>query len=161
VEPHVFDWLLADRLGVCVNPSVSVTAATELKVRDIGLLVNLHEMPDPSDLLSRLSATSVHLPVQNSDPPSQAQLDAGVAAIREAIERGTRVAVHCGAGLGRSGTLLAAYLVSDGETPDVAIARVRAARPGAIETLEQERAVHVFASRQLGVDVGRERGAAG
>jgi atypical dual specificity phosphatase len=147
VEPHIFDWLLPDQLGVCVNPSVSATAATELSVRGIGLLINLHEMVDPSDLLGRLNATSIHLPVHNSDPPSQAQLDAGVEAIRDAIQRGTRVAVHCGAGLGRSGTLLAAYLVSEGSSPDVAIEEVRRARPGAIETLEQERAVHTFAQR--------------
>lgn len=148
MEPHVFDWLLPDQLGVCVNPSVSATAATELRIRGIGLLINLHEMADPEDLLTRVGAKTVHLPVHNSDPPSQAQLDAGVEAIHAAIARGTRVAVHCGAGLGRSGTLLAAYLVSAGSTPDAAIDEVRRARPGAVETLEQERAVHIFAQRR-------------
>jgi atypical dual specificity phosphatase len=147
VEPHVFDWLLPDQLGVCVNPSVSKTAATELEVRGIGLLINLHEVEDPSDLLGRLNATSIHMPVLSNDPPTQAQLDHGVEAIRDAIQRGTRVVVHCGAGLGRSGTLLAAYLVREGSPPDVAIEDVRRARPGAIETLEQERAVHAFAQR--------------
>ena len=55
------------------------------------------------------------------------------------------MAVHCGAGLGRSGTLIAAYLVSQGAAPDDAMAQVRSARPGSIETLEQEAAVHEFA----------------
>jgi protein tyrosine phosphatase len=58
-----------------------------------------------------------------------------------------RVAVHCGAGLGRSGTPIAAYLVSQGAAPDDAIALVRARRPGSIETAEQEVAVHEFARR--------------
>ncbi len=150
--PHVFDWLIPDQLGSCVNPSVSVSAAEELAARHITLLINLHERADPPDLVAQLGAESLHLPVQNSDPPTQAQLDVGVAAIRDALRDGTRVAVHCGAGLGRSGTLLAAYLVAEGADPEVAIQQVRGARPGSVETLEQEQAIHQFAVRRTASD---------
>ena len=51
------------------------------------------------------------------------------------------VGVHCGAGMGRTGTFLAAYLVSQGMTAHDAIAEVRRLRPGSIETPAQERAV--------------------
>jgi atypical dual specificity phosphatase len=145
--PHVFDWILPDRLGACVNPYVSQSAVTELKDRGITMLVNLHERPDRKDILEQLQAQTIHLPVPDSHAPTAAQLDAGVAAISEALVRGERVAVHCGAGLGRSGTLIAAYLVSQGALPNDAIAQVRGARPGSIETLEQEVAVHDFARR--------------
>jgi atypical dual specificity phosphatase len=148
VPGNAFDWLLPEQLGACVNPAVAGTAAAELHARQIRLLINLHERPDPPELLVHLQAETVHLPVQNSDPPTQDQLDRGVAVIGEALNRGVRVAVHCGAGLGRSGTLLAAYLVSQGASPDAAIADVRAARPGSIETDEQEAAVHDFAHRR-------------
>jgi atypical dual specificity phosphatase len=148
VETHPFDWLVPEKLGACVNPSVGERAAAELQTWRVGLLINLHERPDPVDLLSRLGAETLHLPVQNSDAPTQVQLDRGVTAIAEALARGTRVAVHCGAGLGRTGTLLAAYLVSQGCTADEAVNRVRGARPGSVETLEQEEAVHEFARRR-------------
>ena len=46
-----------------------------------------------------------------------------------------------GRGLGRSGTVGACLLVQLGEDPRVAIDRIRRARPGAIETIEQERYV--------------------
>jgi len=144
---NAFDWLVADTLGACVNPSVATGAAAELHQRRIGLLINLHERPDPPALLAELQAETVHLPVQNSDAPTQEQLDRGVAAISDALSRGVRVAVHCGAGLGRSGTLLAAYLVSRGSAPLEAIDKVRTARPGSIETREQEDAVHRYAQR--------------
>jgi atypical dual specificity phosphatase len=147
VAGNAFDWLVPEQLGACVNPSVAAGAASELRERQIGLLINLHERPDPPLLLLDLQAQTLHLPVQNSDAPTQAQLDQGVAVIGDALRRGVRVAVHCGAGLGRSGTLLAAYLVSQGFAPDAAIDQVRAARPGSIETLEQETAVHHFAHR--------------
>ena len=129
---------------------MSVSAAEELAARRITLLINLHERGDPPDLVAQLGAATLHLPVQNSDPPTQAQLDVGVAAITDALRSGRRVAVHCGAGLGRSGTLLAAYLVAAGADPAAAIQQVRDARPGSIETLEQEQAVHKFAVRRLG-----------
>ena len=51
------------------------------------------------------------------------------------------MAVHCAAGLGRTGTLAAQLLVLQGVAPDEAILRVRQARPGTIETPAQEQAV--------------------
>ena len=77
----------------------------------------------------------------------EAMRERGVAAIADALASGRRVAVHCGGGLGRTGTLLACYLVSAGCAPDEAIRRVRAARPGSIETPEQEQAVRRYAQR--------------
>ena len=145
--PHAFDWILPEQLGACVNPDVSQSAMIELMNQRIGLLVNLHERADPPDILAQLQAETVHLPVADFHTPTQDQLEQGVAAIGAALGGGKRVAVHCGAGLGRSGTLIAAYLVSQGSTPDDAVAQVRAARPGSIETDEQEAAVHQFARR--------------
>ena len=144
---RAFDWLIPDQLAACVDPVAGVQAAEHLRVGGVTLLVNLYERPDPPELLAALGAETLHLPVHNSDAPSQAQLDRGVRAIEEALAAGRKVAVHCGAGLGRSGTLLAAYLVAQGSGAEGAIGEVRAARPGSIETLEQENAVREFERR--------------
>ena len=53
------------------------------------------------------------------------------------LEAGEKVFLHCRAGLGRSGTITAALLISGGMMPDDAIRAVRAVRPGAIETSGQ------------------------
>jgi atypical dual specificity phosphatase len=147
---RAFDWLIPEQLAACVDPVAGVQAAEQLRAGRVTLLINLYERPDPPELLERLGAETLHLPVHNSDAPTQAQLDRGIAAIREALAAGRRVAVHCGAGLGRSGTLLAAYLVSEGRGAEEAIQRVRAARPGSIETLQQEAAVREYARRTRG-----------
>ncbi|MBV8718982.1 MAG: dual specificity protein phosphatase family protein [Chloroflexi bacterium] len=136
---------MPERLAACVNPGVGQQAARRLAVEGVTLIVNLYEKADEPDLLERLGAVSMHLPVPGSCAPTLLQLDVGVHAIAQALERGQRVAVHCGAGLGRAGTLLAAYLVTQGCGADEAIARVRACRPGSVETLEQEQAVREFA----------------
>ncbi len=56
--------------------------------------------------------------------------------------RGDRILLHCAAGLGRTGTVAARLLMLAGEKADVAIKRVRTARPGAIESASQERFLH-------------------
>jgi len=80
----------------------------------------------------------LHLPVEDFHPPSMEQLDDAVSFIRKQIDSGGSVVVHCFAGRGRTGTILAAYLVSTGIPPAEAITRVRSVHPGSIETNEQE-----------------------
>ena len=60
------------------------------------------------------------------------------AMLRGLLARGGRVLVHCKGGLGRSGSVAARLLVEDGMQPGAAIAAVRNARPGAVETAAQE-----------------------
>lgn len=143
--PNAFDWLIPEQLGVCVNPCVGRQAENWLELVGVRLLINMYERADEPELLQRLGARALHIPVPGSCAPTQEQLEAGVQAISDALKEGERVAVHCGAGLGRAGTLLAAYLVGEGCSADEAMARVRAARPGSIETVEQEQAVRDFA----------------
>ena len=58
--------------------------------------------------------------------------------ISEQLRQGGAVVVHCRGGLGRAGMVAAMLLVMTGEDPRRAIERVRAVRPGAIETPAQE-----------------------
>jgi rhodanese-related sulfurtransferase len=62
-----------------------------------------------------------------------------------AARAGRPVVIHCRGGLGRSGTVAAACLVALGHEPAMAVLNVRAVRPGAVETYDQERWVEVFA----------------
>lgn len=139
-------WLIADSLAACRYPR-SDAALRELADRGVTLLVNLHERPHSPELLARHGLTEVHLPVPDFTPPAPEQLERGVAVLQQAVASERKVAVHCGGGLGRTGTLLACYLVKGGLNPSQAIARVRAVRPGSVETPAQVAAVEEYSWR--------------
>jgi len=53
--------------------------------------------------------------------------------------------VHCAAGRGRTGTILAAYLIKrENLTADQAIKRIRSIRPGSIQSDRQELALDMY-----------------
>src|SRR5207244_3491621 len=118
-----------------------------LREQGLQLLISLTEIPLRSDWLNEAGLLSIHIPIEDMHAPTLEQLDSCVSAIRRAREHGMGLAVHCAAGLGRTGTVLAAYLVSQGFSAREAIARVRELRPGSIETPEQEAAIEEYARR--------------
>jgi atypical dual specificity phosphatase len=141
------NWLYPDRLLACAYPW-GPDGLANLAAQGINVIVNLHEHGHDPARLSRLRLTEVHLPVPDFTPPTPEQLARGVRAINQALGEGKRVAVHCAAGLGRTGTLLACYLVfSTGLDATAAIARVREARPGSVETADQQAAIEAFERR--------------
>ena len=139
-------WLEDDILLACAYPRRDASLAA-LAGQGISLLINLHERAHQPPRLAQHGLREIHLPVPDFTAPSPDQLDRGVAAIATALEAGHRVTVHCGGCLGRTGTLLACHLVDRGLDPDDAIARVRALRPGSIETRDQVAAVAAYAQR--------------
>jgi len=140
-----FVWLDEERgLAACRYPR-DEAGLRRLVGHGVEVLVNLHERPHSTEQLARFGLAQVHLPVRDFTAPTPEQLSRGVEAIEAALAEGRRVAVHCGAGLGRTGTLLACYLVTRGLTAEAAIQQVRLARPGSVETRAQEAAVRAYA----------------
>lgn len=61
--------------------------------------------------------------------------------LRSVLRRGGRICIHCMGGLGRTGMVAARLLIEMGIAPAAAVASVRIARNGAIETQGQEESV--------------------
>jgi ADP-ribosyl-[dinitrogen reductase] hydrolase len=85
-----------------------------------------------------------HLPIVDESTPDEGferQWEVAGDQLRTLLRSGRDVLVHCRGGLGRAGTIGARLLIELGMDPATAISQVRAVRPGAIETREQEKYV--------------------
>jgi atypical dual specificity phosphatase len=146
-QPHGFSWIERPLLAAMARPD-SADEFHWLRQEGIQLVLALTEERPRRDWINDAGLMVVHVPVVDMEAPTQEQLDQCVSAIRRANEKQMGVAVHCTAGLGRTGVVLACYFVDKGMTAQNAIARVRRLRPGSIETDEQVDAVVEFGSRQ-------------
>lgn len=89
----------------------------------------------------------VWLPVKDHTPPSPAQLAFGVKAFQEIVALGKKVYVHCKNGHGRAPTLVAAYLIQKGMTPEAAEEFLQSKRPTVHINESQREALQKFVSR--------------
>lgn len=65
---------------------------------------------------------TAHVPIRDRHLPSPDRLRTAMAAVERAVARGGRAAVHCNAGLGRTGIVGAAWLVyAEGRSPRAAV----------------------------------------
>lgn len=144
--PQAFSWVEKAQIAALARPD-SLEDMLWLREQNIQVLVSLTEDPPRRDWANEAGLLVFHEPLEDMEPPTQEQLDRCIGAIRKALDLNMAVAVHCGAGLGRTGVVLAAYLVTKGMTASNAIARIRKLRPHSIETDEQAESVEWFARR--------------
>lgn len=144
VLPH-FSWLVENKLAALSYPE-SEDAFTILRKIGIRALLNLAEVPLPGEILKKVGILTEHIPIVGFTAPTHHQVEQALAMIHFWMDRNMSVAVHCDAGLGRTGTILACYLVGQGISADHAITTIREWRPGSIEIPEQEAAVYEYES---------------
>ena len=142
-----FSWLIENEIAGMAHPGTAQESFAEIRARGLGAVVTLTERPLPERLLKECDLAYLHLPVANFQPPQPSQVQRFVRFVRASLAGERPVLVHCLAGYGRTGTMLACHLVSRGMAGVEAIRAVRARRPGSIETPEQEDAVLEFATR--------------
>jgi atypical dual specificity phosphatase len=149
--PYGFSWVEKPVLAGMAQPE-SVEELTWLRDHGIQLLISLSEEPPPREWINEAGLLSMHVPIEDMQAPSVHQIELCMSAIQKAHGNQMGVGIHCTAGMGRTGTILACYFVTKELSAQSAIAKVRELRPGSVETPEQAEAVADFARKRKGVE---------
>ncbi len=113
-------------------------------------LIEKHEfrrlkIPTLCERAQELGLSSIWFPIADGSIPTNFEDFAKVVSeISALLNDDQTIIVHCMGGLGRAGLTSACLLVAKGISPAEAIKEIRYARPGAIETIEQEQFVYRF-----------------
>lgn len=146
--PVRFGWVLEGRLGGMAFPTPAHLRYLARRQR-VGLVVTLTPEPLPTscrpiDTFGVRPLQFLHLPIADYESPTEEQIVAFMKEARATIKSGYGVVAHCHKGYGRTGTILACYLVGEeGLQPQQAIDLVREKRPGSIART-QEQVVHIY-----------------
>lgn len=150
--PRGFAWLVPGKLaGTPLPGAVNETDVDmqALKRCGVTVLVSLTEQDVDQAALARNGLRNVHLPVYDRQPPSVSQLQMLMLKMKRLLLDGEVLAVHCLAGLGRTGTVLAAWLVFEGVTAEEALRRVREIEPQYVQSEQQENALSAYEAMLL------------
>ncbi|MEK7241651.1 MAG: dual specificity protein phosphatase 23 [Planctomycetota bacterium] len=146
--PRNFSWLLPDEIAGMARPASAVPDFEFLRELGIDAIVSLTEYPLQKAFIEEFGFEYKHVPVEDLTAPSLEQIDEFVRFATKVCGGGKKLVVHCGAGIGRTGTMLACYLVHKGYSARRAIEEVRRKRPGSIETPEQEEIIALYEKKK-------------
>jgi atypical dual specificity phosphatase len=156
-KPTNFSWVIDNKLAGSGTPMTSEQYRWLIK-NNIKSIVTVREFPLPQKwLVDNEKETIINdykfVYVKDYGVPSLEVLDNIVDYINIKITKEKKpLVVHCAAGKGRTGTILAAYLLKqDNISSQDAIKKIRSLRPGSIQSKIQEEILHKYETFLKGI----------
>ncbi len=143
--PRGFHWVLPGRLGTAPLPGVVLGIDLDLvalKTVGVTMLITLTRGDLPQIKLAEHGLRNLHLPIYDREAPSVHQLRMLAIRMTRLLEQGEVLCVHCRAGLGRTGTVVAGWLIHQGMAAAAALQRLRDIDKEYVQSLPQEAFLH-------------------
>ena len=141
-KPDNFSWLIEGKLAGSAIPT-SKDEIKWLQEQGVKSIVTIREVPLDDDWVDEMKY--LHVLSDDMGVPSFDDLKNSVEYVYERIQNNEPVMVHCLAGLGRTGTILACYLIKyEKMSAEDAINPVREKRHGSIQSFVQEEMIFQY-----------------
>ena len=141
-KPTNFSWLIEKKLAGSGIPT-SLDEFNWILNQDVNSIVTMTENSLPDTWTEKINY--LHVPTPDLTAPDMDRIDLAVEFINEQIKNNQSVMVHCAAGMGRAGTILACYFVKYQKfSAAQAIKKIRDKRPGSIQSEVQELAIGFY-----------------
>ena len=154
--PSGFKWLVNGLLGGVARPGIfhGLTHDVEALARvGTSLLITLNEnWSPPVELLAEHGIDSLHLKIKDLHAPTFEGAVETCRAVNKYLTHDRVCVFHCRAGVGRTGTMLAAQLMFYGYNAQDAIKLTRNANPKWIESTAQLDFLHAFDGHLIDLD---------
>ncbi|MGD1835438.1 MAG: dual specificity protein phosphatase 23 [Nitrososphaeraceae archaeon] len=143
-KPTNFSWIIDNKLAGCAIPTNKKEIEWLYEKQKIKTIVTIREEPLPSEWIEN-DIEYKYVKSNDLEIPLMEDIIKTIDFIDIQIKKNKPVIVHCLAGKGRTGTILACYLVKHDEINAIeAIKKVRKLRPGSIQSEMQENAIYKF-----------------
>jgi len=141
-KPDNFSWIIEKKLAGSAIPT-SKEEIDWVKQEGVKSIVTIREEPLEEEWLEDVNYLHIHS--NDMGVPEFDDLINSVDFLHQRITNDEPVMVHCLAGLGRTGTILACYLIKyEQMSADDAIQKVRNKRHGSIQSFSQEEIIFRF-----------------
>ena len=144
-KPARFSWLIKDKVGGSARPE-NETQLKWLWNEGLRAIVCLNmERPLNDEQVKNHGFEYAFIPVRDFSAPTIEDISKFVNFVNKMLEHKNPVVVCCGAGIGRTGTMLAAYLVGKCYSAEKALEEVREKRGIRVESYVQREAIFRYA----------------
>lgn len=141
-KPTNFSWLINEKLAGSGMPT-SYDEFQWIVNQGVKSIVTMTENALPDHWTQTIEY--LHVPTPDLTAPDMDKIDYAVDFIHQQITNDSSVMVHCAAGMGRAGTILACYFVKYHKFSALdAIKKIREERPGSIQSEVQELAIGFY-----------------
>ncbi|NEQ53030.1 MAG: protein phosphatase [Leptolyngbya sp. SIO3F4] len=117
--PAIPWWIIPERLAGSHKPTAE--ELTALKEKGIGAIVSVLSDDSNLDLYEQNNIPHIWVPIMGGTAPSLEQIDQIKTFVDSQNQLGNAVAIHCSGGRRRTGTVLAALLIKQGDSYEKAL----------------------------------------